>query len=39
MLLLLFSLHNENYKEKSKYLGAPELLDVLIEQRLYSNKY
>lgn len=39
MFLLLFSLKNENYKEKSKYLGAPELLDVLIEQSLYSNKY
>lgn len=30
---------SEKYKEKSKDLGAPEMLHVLIEQPLYSNKY
>lgn len=37
--MFLFSLKNEKYKEKCKYLGAPEVLDVLIEQTLHSNKY
>lgn len=39
MFLLLFSLRSEKYKEKSKDLGAPEMLHMLIEQALYSNKY
>ena len=36
--VLLFSLKSEKYKEKSKDLSAPEMLYVLIEQTLYSNK-
>lgn len=39
MFVILFRFKSEKYKEKSKDLGAPETLHVLIEQTLYSNKY
>lgn len=39
MFSLLFSLRSEKYKKNYKVLGAPEMLHVLIEQTLYSNKY
>lgn len=29
----------KNIKKNYKVLGAPEMLHVLIEQTLYSNKY
>lgn len=34
MFVILFSLKSEKYKEKTKDLGAPEMLHVLIEQTL-----
>lgn len=37
MLSILFSLKSEKHKEKSKDLGAPEMLHVLIKQTLYMQ--